>query len=559
MLNNVEILIIAIVSLLVYALIRWIVIRSISIKNRVRMNSVLTNIAHELVTPLTVMSASVEQLRRLEPQQSAVYDTMDLNINRTQRLLQQILETSKLQSGELRLLVSNGDIMKFVRQAARCIEPLMKRKQIAYSVTCKPESMMGWIDPDKVDKILVNLLSNAAKYTPEGGSVTVSAETNSNFDQVLITVSDTGIGIPKSRQKSLFTRFYDGDYRSQSTSGTGLGLPLMRDLVYLHRGTLTFSSEEGQGTTFTVRLPIGKEAFATSQVDERHMLSNVARHSVIDAEDVRPLSVTDAVYETAPPSAPHVLIVEDNSELLQLMRHLLATDYRILTAANGRQALDVVRTTRVDIIVSDVMMPEMNGIAMTAALKEDYSYRHLPVILITAAASDDARKEALAAGADDCIVKPFKMGDLRLRMDNILANRQRMRLATDTPAEHVEDNSQEPQITHSQDFLQRAVACVSEHLDDPDFDRTTFAAAMGASSSSLYSKLRQLTGLNVNAFIRDMRMKAACRIAKEHPDYRVSEIAYMVGYKDPKYFATTFKRQFGSQPKEYFVKLREEQ
>ena len=556
---NVEILIIACFSLLAYALLRWIVIRSIRIKNRVRMNSVLTNIAHELVTPLTVISASIEQLRRIEPQQSAVYDTMDLNINRTQRLLQQILETSKLQSGELRLLVSNGDIMKFVRQTANCIEPLMKRKHIDFTVNCKPESMMGWIDPDKVDKILTNLLSNAAKYTPDGGSVTVSAVTNSNFDQVLITVSDTGIGIPKSRQKSLFTRFYDGDYRRQNTSGTGLGLPLMRDLVYLHRGTLTFSSEEGKGTTFTVRLPIRKEDFATAQVDERHMLSNVARHAVIDAEDVRPLSVTDAVYETAPPAAPHVLLVEDNSDLLQLMRHLLATDYHILTAANGRQALDMVRTSRVDIIVSDVMMPEMDGIAMTAALKEDYSYRHLPVILITAAANDDARKEALAAGADDCIVKPFKMGDLRLRMENILANRLRMRLATESLAERADDNTKEPPIAQCQEFLQQAVTCVTEHLDDPDFDRTAFAAAMGASSSSLYSKLRQLTGLNVNAFIRDMRMKAACRIAKEHPDYRISEIAYMVGYKDPKYFATTFKRQFGSQPKEYFAKLREEQ
>ena len=534
--------------------------RGVRMKNRLQMSAVYTNITHELLTPLTVISASVDRLREQEPSHSQDYDLMQLNIERMVRLLQQILETSKSQSGELKLLVAQGDIMQYIQKTALCIEPLMAKKGLDFTIKCTPESMMGWIDTDKLDKIIYNLLSNAAKYTQgDTGKVALQVNTNKKYDHIIIKVRDNGIGIPQEKMKKLFHRFYDGDYRRQRTMGTGLGLALTRELVYLHGGTIECESTEGEGTTFTVTLPINKESFTSSQIDERNKIDiNIARSAILDIatrmqkeelEEEEPANKLDE-------DAYKLLVVEDNIELLMLMSQLLSTKYHVETATNGKEAMEIIQKEELDIIISDVMMPVMDGLELTKKIKADPNFQHLPVILLTAKTQEADRAEALQIGADSYVTKPFKLSDLELRINNIVENRQRVKeefiskIGEPQPLPH-------PSVEPTADdlFLKRASECVYAHLDDSDYDRNAFASDMGASASTLYNKLRALTGLSVGSFIRDIRMKEAMRIAQNQPDIRISDLAYKVGFKDPKYFSTCFKKDFGMQPTEYIEHL----
>ena len=534
--------------------------RGVRMKNRLQMSAVYTDITHELLTPLTVISASVDRLREQEPSHSQDYDLMQLNIERMVRLLQQILETSKSQSGELKLLVAQGDIMQYIQKTALCIEPLMAKKGLDFTIKCTPESMMGWIDTDKLDKIIYNLLSNAAKYTQgDTGKVALQVNTNKKYDHIIIKVRDNGIGIPQEKMKKLFHRFYDGDYRRQRTMGTGLGLALTRELVYLHGGTIECESTEGEGTTFTVTLPINKESFTSSQIDERNKIDiNIARSAILDIatrmqkeelEEEEPANKLDE-------DAYKLLVVEDNIELLMLMSQLLSTKYHVETATNGKEAMEIIQKEELDIIISDVMMPVMDGLELTKKIKADPNFQHLPIILLTAKTQEEDRAEALQIGADSYVTKPFKLSDLELRINNIVENRQRVKeefiskIGEPQPLLH-------PSVEPTADdlFLKRASECVYAHLDDSDYDRNAFASDMGASASTLYNKLRALTGLSVGSFIRDIRMKEAMRIAQNQPDIRISDLAYKVGFKDPKYFSTCFKKDFGMQPTEYIEHL----
>ena len=532
--------------------------RGVRMRNRLQMSAVYTNITHELLTPLTVISASVERLRTKAPDQQQDYDLMQLNIERMVRLLQQILETSKSQSGELRLKVAHGDVMQYIERTALCIEPLMARKHLDFSVQCTPESMMGWIDTDKLDKIIYNLLSNAAKYTlSDGGWVKLQVRTNKKYDHIIIKVSDNGIGIPKDKMKHLFHRYYDGDYRRLHTLGTGLGLALTRELVFLHNGTIECESREGIGTTFTIVIPINKEAFNASQIDERQKIDiNTARSAILDVASRMHKTTVDDEPPTAgiDDDAYRLLVVEDNVELLMLMTQLLGTKYHVYTATNGKEALKIIEKEELDIIISDVMMPVMDGLELTRRLKNDPNYQHLPIILLTAKMQDEDREQALQIGADSFVTKPFKISDLELRINNIVENRKRIKdeFINQVPASPP-PVSAEP--TQDELFLKRATDCVYAHLDDGDYDRDTFAADMGASASTLYNKLRALTGMSVSNFIRSIRLKEAMRIARQTPQIRVSDLAYKVGFKDPKYFATCFKKEYGLQPSEYIESL----
>ena len=550
---NLVILISASIIIPMIILIRWLYARSTRIRSQLQMNYIFNNITHELLTPLTIISASIEKLREEHPSSRHDLELMDLNIQRSVRLLQQILETSKLQAGELKILVSQGDVMQYIKETARSLEPLMIRKHLTFTINCKPESMMGWVDTDKMDKIIFNLLSNSAKYTPEGGFVTLNVATNNRYDHIIIQVKDTGVGIPKDKMKRLFTRFYDGDYRRNRTFGTGLGLALTRDLIYLLGGRISCDSEEGRGTTFTLEIPINKESFTPSQIDERHQMQiHIPEKSIADLPQAE--NLTEDTVPTADASASHVLIVEDNIELLRLMKRLLQPRYHVITANDGHEALQLIQTNKVDIVVSDVMMPEMDGYELTDHIKHNEIYSHLPVILLTAKTTEDDQQKALLTGADGYITKPFKIRDLQLRIDNLIANRQRIHTETPTQVEEPADDMN----PEDREFLDRATQCVHRNISDSDYDREAFAADMGTSVSTLYNRLRDLTGKSMANFIRDIRIQEACKIAKNERNTRVSDIAYRVGFRDAKYFATAFKRITGKQPKEYFAELREE-
>jgi CheY-like chemotaxis protein len=532
-------------------------LRSQRLRRRLQMSAIYTNITHELLTPLTVISASVDKLRDEEPRFVHDYDLMQLNIQRMVRLLQQILETNKSEAGELKLLVAQGDVMKYIHETAECLEPLLVKKRQKFTISCQPSSMMGWIDTDKLDKIIYNLVSNAAKYSNEDGEVVLQVQTNKTYDHIRIEVSDTGDGIPPEQMKHLFQRFHDGEYRRHKTIGTGLGLALTHDLVFLHHGTIRCESEVGKGTTFIVNLPINKEAFLPEQIDERHKIDvNIPKNAIIDFQALVPDVNNDDDNENLYDEDTYkLLIVEDNVELLMLMRQLLKATYHIYIAKNGLEALDIIREKELDLIISDVMMPEMDGYELTTAVKSDPNYDHLPIILLTAKTQEEDEQEALLAGADEFLTKPFRLGDLKLRIDNIIENRKRIQ------NEYSQKSAAETRIkadapkSPDEVFLGKALECVLSHLEDDTYDRESLAADMGASSSTIYNKLRSITGLNVSGFIRDIRLKESKRMAEENPSLRVSDLAYKVGFRDPRYFSTCFKKQFGIQPKEFLESL----
>lgn len=531
-------------------------IRRIRIRERNQINAVFTNITHELLTPLTVISASVDKLRDEEPNYGRDYDLMQLNIQRMVRLLQQILETSKSEAGELKLMVAQGDVMRYIRETAECLEPLLLKRKMKFTITCQPESMMGWIDTDKLDKIIYNLLSNAAKYSAENGEVSIKVITNYTYDHIRIIVSDTGEGIPPEKLYHLFDRFYVGHYDQQRTIGTGVGLALTRDLVYLHKGTIDCQSELGKGTVFTVTLPIYKEAFKPEQIDEQHKIDfNIPKNAIIDFKSIVPDINADSEDEDNDDNKDKVLVVEDNPELLMLMQQLLKSYYRVYIAHNGVEALKIVQNKEIDLIVSDVMMPEMDGYELTRTIKGDANYNHLPIILLTAKTQEEDEEEGLEAGADEFLTKPFRLKDLRLRIDNIIENRKRMHAEFSLESAEETHQKMAKPLTPDEIFLNRVLEFVHQHLADEDYDRDALAADMGASASTLYNKLRSITGMNVSAFIRDYRMKEARRMAEENPNLRVSDLAYSVGFHDPRYFSTCFKKQFGIQPKEFLDSL----
>ena len=552
--QTIQIIIVSTIACCAFFLGREVYRRSMRVKRHLQMEKLYTDITHELLTPLTVLSASVDHLRDQEPRFVNDYDLMQLNIHRMVRLLQQILETSKSHAGELKLLVANGDVMKYIHETARCLHPLLSKKGLTFSIECHPESMMGWIDTDKLDKIIYNLLSNAAKYTPNGGKVSLCVNTNKTYDKITISVSDTGSGIPKEKLKHLFDRFYDGEYRQHKTIGHGLGLSLTRELVDLHHGSILCDSKEGEGTVFTVVLPITKEAFKPEQIYEDSKINvDFPRDTLMPLQAITPNynEMEDDADDTN--HTYRILVVEDHIELLMLMRHLLRQYYQVYIARNGREAIDLIAKTNFDLIISDIMMPEMDGLELTRTLKEDSAHSHLPIILLTAKTQEEDREEALKTGADDYLPKPFRLSDLKMRIDNIIANRKRIQ--TDyRPSDHEAAEEIKP-LTPEEEFLQKATACVYSHLEDSDYSREAFAADMGASTSTLYNKLRAITGLNVSLFIRDIRLKEAYKMAQDDPTMRVSDLAYRVGFQDPKYFSTCFKKQFGVLPKEFMDSL----
>lgn len=507
-----------------------------------------TNITHELLTPLTIISATVDELKMLVPGHDDIYTVLGHNINRLIRLLQQILEFRKAETGNLKLRVSPGDVAAFVKNEAESFLPLVKKRKIHFSVVCNPETIIGYFDTDKLDKILYNLLSNAAKYNKDGGYIQITLSYAEDKDFIQLHVKDSGSGISKEKQKMLFKRFYEGDYRKFNTIGTGIGLSLTKDLVVLHGGKIEVESEEGQGTEFIVTLPIDRSYFKEEQIDEDAVLPIQKTVTYLEEEEVRGEASAEKV------KAHTILVVEDNEELLQLMVKLLQREYNVHTAENGQEAVTVLDNEDIDLIVSDVMMPLMDGIEFCRYVKNKLELSHIPIILLTAKNKEEDRAEAYEVGADAFISKPFNLAVLHARIRNLLKYRERK--AHDFKNQLVFEVKELDYTSIDEDFMQRAIACVNRHLEDSEFDQPQFVEEMGTSKSTLYKNLKSLTGLNTSAFIRNIRLKAACRIMEEKGGaVRISDLAYAVGFNDPKYFSACFKKEFGMLPTEYLERF----
>lgn len=406
--------------------------------------------------------------------------------------------------------------------------------------------MPAWFDTDKVDKILYNLLSNAAKYNEPGGMVRVELSVVEPGKRGSV-IKDNGKGLSPEAVKNLFKRFYEGDYRKFKTIGTGIGLSLTKDLVQLHKGNITVSSKQDEGSAFAVTIPIGRDYYLPEEIDESMPFPSTPAVSapVLEEAETEPAKPADNLRS--------LLLIEDNEDLLHLMVRLLSPTYKVFTATTGKEGMAIIGQEDIDLIVSDIMMPEMDGIEFCKQMKGSLETSHIPIVLLTAKNREEDRAEAYDAGADGFITKPFNLSVLHARINNLL--KQKERVSGDFKKQLVFETNELNYTSLDENFLQQAIDCVNRHLSDPDFDQQVFLDEMGTSKSTLYRKLKSLTGLNSSAFIRNIRLKAACRIMEEKKHIRVSELAYAVGFNDPKYFSVCFKKEFGMQPSEYLEKF----
>ena len=554
----------------IFAAARWYK-EKVKTKNSLQMGVILANITHELLTPLTVISATIYKLKAMAPQYEEDYLVMDSNINRTTRLLRQILEVRKSQAGQLHLLVSRGNLVSFIEEACENIRPMAEHQQVRLKFNKPYSEGTAWFDADKMDKIIYNLLSNAIKYNKVGGKIDVSLSLSK--EQAVITIADNGIGMSKEKMKRLYTRFFDGDYRKQNMPGTGIGLSLTHDLVKLHHGDIRCESLEGEGTIFTITLPIRKNAYAPDEIDVSNKRKAVDQKAIQQVSQEVKLEAPNSEEEDKPKLAPvrqsifirknasKILVVEDNEELLALMLQVLSKNYHVFTAKNGKQAMNIIMKEKLDLVVSDVMMPIMDGIELTKQLKSDKSFWQLPIILLTAKNKEEDKTEAYSIGADAYITKPFKFEELEVRINALLANRKKMiekiESEVSLQASSEAEAQQEVHLSNpEQAFVTRAKETIMQHLSDADYDREAFAKDMAMGESTLYNKVKATTGQTVIAFITSIRMKEAQRIIQSNPNILISEVAIQVGFNTPKYFSKCFKKEFGVFPKEYAEKLK---
>ena len=507
-----------------------------------------TNITHELLTPLTIIMLEIEKLqRKLSNTPPTQFGVIKDNVFRLRRLIEQILYFRKVESGNMKLKVSQGDVIAFVDRICRLnYKTLLDDKGINFSFTSEFSSFDAYFDHDKTDKIVYNLLSNAYKNTPSGGSVHVSIEINKKdmVDFMTFTMKDTGVGISEKDLPHIFDRFYITSNSDQSQSH-GIGLALTNDLIKIHKGEIGVISKLHEGTTFTFSIPVSLKSYSEDEilVESNNMYQEPVKSEVeVSSDSMIPTSETLQAKEFK------LLIVEDNKDLRENMHEHFENIYTVFSVENGVLAQNKIQEIDVDVVISDVMMPEMDGLTLCRLLKNDIKTSHISVLILTAKDSSQDRIESYEAGADGYISKPFEMGVLEARVRNLInSRRQKIR-----KFQHNHDVS----ITNmeyssiDEDYLKIAISKVENKLADELYDFEHFAMDMSSSKSTLHRKLKSLTGLSPWEFIRNIRLKHAAQMLKSNSG-NISEIAFKVGFNDPKYFSRCFKAEFGMTPKEF--------
>lgn len=501
-----------------------------------------TNITHEFMTPLSIILASLENLRH-GGDISTLQRVMATNATRLMRLIQQVLEFRKAESGNLKIGVSYGNISVFIRNCTEAFIPLFGKKRQQFDFESIPDNISGFIDSDKVDKIIYNLLSNTAKYTPEDGRIVLRISLTDGDNRLLIEISNTGEPMSQEKIDGLFKRFYEGDYRKHNTIGTGIGLALIKDLVELHHGTITVSSDELTGNCFRITLPIDRASYGADEIDDSVSIGSrtpFPSHPIYTNETSLP----------EPAEAEHtLLVVDDNKELCLLFSNLLSHYFNVKTANDGHAAINILEQGGVDLVVSDIMMPGMDGIELCRYIKHRLEFSHIPVILLTARRAEESQIEGYNSGADAYISKPCNFSLLYAQITNCL-ERQKRRSA-DFRKQVVFEVNKPGYTPIDEQFLQRAIDCVNAHISDSEFGQTEFVNEMGVSRSVLTEKLKSLTGLTPSAFVTNVRLTTACKFLTEQNKVRINELAFAVGFNDPKYFSTCFKKKYGMTPKEF--------
>lgn len=526
------------------------------LRNRIRLEQELTryklvfftNIAHEFRTPLTLMQGSLEKEKRImkanrwQTELEKTIRVMDKSVQRMLRLIDQLLEFRKMQAGKLKLSLQETDAVMFVKGICRMFDDAAESKEIAYSFESSEPSRAMFLDQQMIDKVVFNLLSNAFKYTPAKGSISVSL---SFTDVMTIRVADTGVGIPQEKRDQLFSRFMQSSYTGESF---GIGLHLTHELVKTHHGEIAYQENEGGGSVFVVTIPLQKDCYEASDFLVKD--SPILKADLVKERDGQEDKTTDAV-----PSAPSVplnrrtiLLIEDDNDVREFLLSELESCFDLKVASDGKAGIAMAKELDVDLIVSDVMMPGMNGFELTKRLKNSFETSHIPIILLTALSTDENVLEGTESGADAYITKPFSPQLLMARILQLLNQREILRQKFGKEPQEIRS----AMLSNEQDslFVKRLDSIVYSRLGEQDLSVDKVAGLLHLGRTIFYKKVRGTTGYTPNEYIRVIRLRKAAELLKEG-EKNVSEVAYAVGFDNPYYFSKCFKEQFGMPPSQY--------
>lgn len=526
------------------------------LRNRIRLEQELTryklvfftNIAHEFRTPLTLVQGSLEKEKRImkanrwQTELEKTIRVMDKSVQRMLRLIDQLLEFRKMQAGKLKLSLQETDVVMFVKGICRMFDDAAESKEIAYSFESSEPAHAMFLDQQMIDKVVFNLLSNAFKYTPAKGTISVSL---SFTDVMTIRVADTGVGIPQEKREQLFSRFMQSSYTGESF---GIGLHLTHELVRTHHGEITYQENEGGGSVFVVTIPLQKDCYEASDFLVKD--SPILKADLAKQRDGQEEKKTDAVPSA--PSAPlnrrTILLIEDDNDVREFLLSELENCFDLKVASDGKAGIAMAKELDVDLIVSDVMMPGMNGFELTKRLKNSFETSHIPIILLTALSTDENVLEGTESGADAYITKPFSPQLLMARILQLLNQREILRQKFGKEPQEIRS----AMLSNEQDslFVKRLDSIVYSRLGEQDLSVDKVAGLLHLGRTIFYKKVRGTTGYTPNEYIRVIRLRKAAELLKEG-EKNVSEVAYAVGFDNPYYFSKCFKEQFGMPPSQY--------
>lgn len=516
-----------------------------------------TNISHEIRTPLTLILGPLEKLRNNSIPEADIkghLEVMHRNANQLNELINQLLDFRKMESGNLKLALKKGDLVSFIAGIVSSFGKFAEEKEIELKFNSLKKEIVTNFDEDKIAKIMNNLLSNAFKFTGKGGKIVVNISLvfdtedqdgsleSSEKRVVEITVKDTGIGIEESNLEKIFNRFFQVDQFSAQT-GTGIGLALTKELVKLHNGKIFVTSKPGKSSKFTIHLPYEDLRNVPNPVE--------SRHAEVSGEGEQPTVLDEGANEQTIAGQKIMLLVDDNADVRYFIRSHFSSGYQIVEAKDGVEGWQMALKTIPNIIISDVMMPDMDGFEFCRKIRKDERTSHIPILLLTALGSRDHEIEGLSLGADDYITKPFDLVILQTKVENILSVRQSLK------QKYAGEVFLQPSniVLSSPDerFLQKAIGVVENNIADPDLDIDRFATEIGVSRMQLYRKLNALTEMTVKEFVRDIRLKRAAQMLIQKR-MNVSEVAYAVGFKDLSHFRKCFRQEFGMSASDYMGK-----
>lgn len=508
------------------------------------------NISHEFRTPITLILGPIEQLLKSTKDVVALQklELMNRNARRLLSLINQLMDFRKVETGNMKLQSSIGDIAEITKEISTSFSPLADVKHIKLLFQSHPEKIMAKLDKNKFQMAITNIIANAIKFTPNNGTVSVKINQYEKENKELwikMQISDSGPGIPENELKSVFERFYQSRHKDMpdtTSSGTGIGLYLAKKLIELHDGNIEAMNQTSSGACFLIQLPLNTQIVETNISTEKMELLNIPKPK----EEVKKPTSTEKRNK------PLLLLVEDDSDMRMYISSIFESDYAIIEAENGQEGLKITQESIPDFIISDVMMPVMDGITFCKQVKNNFNTSHIPVLLLTARTSTDKQIESFDSGANAFVTKPFEEQLLLSRVNNLIESRKRLhdkfRFDHDPSALELQSNS--PNMK----FMQKALDVLKSQYTNPSFDVASFVTEMGMSRSLLHKKLQSLTGESASKFIRAYRLNMAKTLMLNERDKNISEIAYKVGFNDPKYFTRCFSKQFGASPRLFIDK-----